>query len=55
MKRYGKNTCKTIVSFIYTSIKSLKKAYCFQAFINLQIVFLYYILLTIAYLTFSQF
>lgn len=55
MRRYGKNTCKTIVSFIYTSIKSLKEAPYFQTLINLQIVFLYYILLTIAYLTFSQF
>jgi len=55
MKRYGKNTCKTIVSFIYTSIKSLKEAPYFQTLINLQIIFFYHILLTITHLTIPQF
>ena len=39
MKRYGKNTCKTIVSFIYTSIKSLKEAPYFQTLINLHVCY----------------
>lgn len=48
-------TCKRTVSFIYTSIKSLKEAPYFQMLINLQIIFFYHILLTIAHLTIPQF